>query len=621
LWIAAAVMEYVHTKVPEALATQFRQQIDLLQRLNQQHLFADWDDNRTEDGDAALGEKRVFFEQVAQLDRTTPGGLAAYVSRARDLLQTSLQGTNPLEGWTPSVPEGISLTPFSNEYLNFEEIGKRELGRCGFILVAGGIGERLGYSGIKIALPYQTVTRASYIELYCQQILAIQSRYGVEGIKLPLAIMTSDDTHARTVELLANNNYFGLQRDHVTILKQEKVPALQSSNADIAKLSKYIIDTKPHGHGDVHSLMYSSGTADRWKATGMQWCSFFQDPNSWGCRTLGGGVGVSAQRQLDVNSMTVPRVAKQAVGGIVKLSHEGTGRSMTVNVEYNQLDPLLRATISPEGDVNMPDTGLSAFPGNINQLCFRMDSYCSTLAVTNGVIAEFVNPKYKDASRLAFKKPTRLECMMQDYPRALDGNARVGFTLAPAWLCYNPCKNNAADAAIAQRGGIPAHCAMSAEFDLFNANAQLLKLIGCRVDLAEEALKYFDVITERPAPKIVFHPSFALFPSEIKARFRNPSETHFTKNSSLVVKGDAVFGSMRLEGALRVEISSARSAEVSGAVSNEGLSLVPFESLSEDRVNEIDTLRGDRIIVSEETVVPEVSACMTNGVICLTAAH
>ena len=35
---------------------------------------------------------------------------------------------------------------------------------------------------------------------------------------------------------------------------------------------------------------------------------------------------------------------------------------MTINVEYNQLDPLLRATVSPEGDVN-DDSGWSPFPG------------------------------------------------------------------------------------------------------------------------------------------------------------------------------------------------------------------------------------------------------------------
>ena len=41
---------------------------------------------------------------------------------------------------------------------------------------------------------------------------------------------------------------------------------------------------------------------------------------------------------------------------------QGSGHSMTVNVEYNQLDPLLRATSHPDGDAN-DDTGFSPFPG------------------------------------------------------------------------------------------------------------------------------------------------------------------------------------------------------------------------------------------------------------------
>lgn len=40
---------------------------------------------------------------------------------------------------------------------------------------------------------------------------------------------------------------------------------------------------------------------------------------------------------------------------------------MVINVEYNQLDPLLRATGHPDGDVNC-ETGYSPFPGNINQV-------------------------------------------------------------------------------------------------------------------------------------------------------------------------------------------------------------------------------------------------------------
>lgn len=58
-----------------------------------------------------------------------------------------------------------------------------------------------------------------------------------------------------------------------------------------------------------------------------------------------------------------------------------------------------------------------------------MESYSAALKETRGIIAEFVNPKYVDASKTAFKSPTRLECMMQDFPRALPSTANIGFTV------------------------------------------------------------------------------------------------------------------------------------------------------------------------------------------------
>ena len=37
--------------------------------------------------------------------------------------------------------------------------------------------------------------------------------------------------------------------------------------------------------------------------------------------------------------------------------------------------------------------------------------------------------RYADAERIAFKSATRLECMMQDYPKELPATASVGFTV------------------------------------------------------------------------------------------------------------------------------------------------------------------------------------------------
>lgn len=95
------------------------------------------------------------------------------------------------------------------------------------------------------------------------------------------------------------------------------------------------------------------------------------------------------------------------------VTHKKTITSRTINVEYNQLDPLLKASGSNNGDINDPITGFSPYPGNINQLLFRLRDYVRALDKTKGVMPEFVNPKYADADKMVFKKPTRLECMMQ----------------------------------------------------------------------------------------------------------------------------------------------------------------------------------------------------------------
>ncbi|CAN1761803.1 UDP-sugar pyrophosphorylase 1 [Linum perenne] len=95
------------------------------------------------------------------------------------------------------------------------------------------------------------------------------------------------------------------------------------------------------------------------------------------------------------------------------------GRSMVISVEYNQLDPLLRATGYPDGDVNC-ETGYSPFPGNINQV---MD----------------------------------------------------------AWVAYAPVKNNSEDASKVPEGN-PYHNATSGEMFIYRANSLILKKAGVQVE-------------------------------------------------------------------------------------------------------------------------------------------
>ena len=83
---------------------------------------------------------------------------------------------------------------------------------------------------------------------------------------VPLCIMVSDDTHDRTLKLFEENEYFGLDKEDVTLVKQENVPALLDNDGNMALLEngEFKIITKPHGHGDIHTLLYQNGVAQKW---------------------------------------------------------------------------------------------------------------------------------------------------------------------------------------------------------------------------------------------------------------------------------------------------------------------------------------------------------------------
>lgn len=91
--------------------------------------------------------------------------------------------------------------------------------------------------------------------------------------------MVSNDTRKGTEKLLGENNNFGLDKDQISIVQQGSgVPALLDNNAKFSMddATKNII-TKPHGHGDIHELLYTSGVAKKWlDEKGINWMCFFQ---------------------------------------------------------------------------------------------------------------------------------------------------------------------------------------------------------------------------------------------------------------------------------------------------------------------------------------------------------
>ena len=150
----AAARTQAEPTLPTALSASFHlltpSQQTLATKLcgaGQSHLFESWDDDPSNDS-----RKQSFMSTLESIDASYPSnGLLGYLDNARTLLDKSRRGENPLEGWLPSVPNGERFELGTNEFCRTEELGLKEVGRCGFVLVAGGLGERLGYGDIKVS--------------------------------------------------------------------------------------------------------------------------------------------------------------------------------------------------------------------------------------------------------------------------------------------------------------------------------------------------------------------------------------------------------------------------------------------------------------------------------------
>lgn len=578
----------------------------------QAHVYSDWPEAGVEDEG-----KIQLTEQLADLDASYPGGLSAYITKARALLKESADGTNPFTDFTASVPSGESLSYDDNDgsstgmsFREAEETGLSGIADVVFVLVAGGLGERLGYSGIKLSLETNLLTNKSYLEIYVKYIQAMQHmaqlKTGRNDIRIPLVIMTSGDTDPMTRKLLEDSNNFGMEDGQIQIVCQDKVAALKDGNAGLSlKASdRWTVETKPHGHGDVHHLLYREGHIDQWEKEGKKHVVFLQDTNALVINSVLPTLGVSIAKGFHMNSICIPRLAGEAAGAITRLEHNtDPEKSLVINVEYNQLDPLLKTQGDCKGDVADPATGYSPYPGNANNIVIEMGAYAKTLrGEDQGVVVEFVNPKYKDDTRTEFKKATRLECMMQDIPKLfqkeMGSDANIGFTMFDRWFTFSPAKNSLESGIEAVSKGSTAPGTMSsAESDKYIQNQRKLKHAGVDLSVTEENdLVPIGGIPVTPGPRVILCPAFAMTQEEVVRKIQGGK---ISDRSSLVLEGQGiVVKNLDLDGALVIRCHPEAELEIDGlVVKNKGYVLEEIPEGAD--VDETVSIRGYTIEKTE----------------------
>ncbi|MBQ5430234.1 MAG: UTP--glucose-1-phosphate uridylyltransferase [Lachnospiraceae bacterium] len=156
-----------------------------------------------------------------------------------------------------------------------------EQGALGLVLLAGGMGTRLGFDGPKGTLNIGR-TRELYI-FEClfnnlQRQLEIASEHAdqstVDPTKVPVCIMTSDKNDAATRAFFKEHSYFGYGEENVYFFTQEMAPACDYEG-NLLMEDEVTPATSPNGNGGWYPSMKKAGLTEELKKRGVKWLNVF----------------------------------------------------------------------------------------------------------------------------------------------------------------------------------------------------------------------------------------------------------------------------------------------------------------------------------------------------------
>ena len=214
-------------------------------------------------------------------------------------------------------------------------------GKVGAVLLAGGMGTRLGSDNPK-GMYNVGLTRELYIfECLINNLMDVVK---AADAYIHLFVMTSEKNHEATTAFLKEKNYFGYPEEYIHFFKQEMAPATDY-NGKIYLEEKGRMATSPNGNGGWFISLMRAGLLDKAKSFGIEWFNIFAVDNVLQRICDPVFVGATIEKKCVVGAKVVKKSAPDEKVGVMCLED---GRPSIV--EYYELTDELMNAKDEKGD-------------------------------------------------------------------------------------------------------------------------------------------------------------------------------------------------------------------------------------------------------------------------------
>lgn len=225
----------------------------------------------------------------------------------------------------------------------FRNIGIKAIkeGKAGAVLLAGGMGTRLGSDDPK-GMYNIGITKDVYI--FQRLIENLMDVVKMADAWIPLYVMTSDKNHDKTTAFFKEHDFFGYNKDKVFFFKQQMAPATDYEGKVLLE-EKYKLSTSPNGNAGWFNSLVSCGLIDNIHENGIEYLNVFAVDNVLQRICDPVFLGATINAKADVGAKVVRKNAPDEKVGVMCLED---GRPSIV--EYYELTEELMNAKNSKGD-------------------------------------------------------------------------------------------------------------------------------------------------------------------------------------------------------------------------------------------------------------------------------